>query len=192
MAASPSAWAAINAVNASMLIAGVRVRAQVAWASTQGAFARRGVRIAAAAAAAFLLAGGAAAHHLYADRYGVPDLEAFVRFEPPTIGEVSDARGEVLIELAREYRRILEYSEVPPVVREAILAAEDKSFFSHSGIDYGAFPRMVWKTLASSTSASWNHSVRDQRLAPTVVFPQGGSTLTQQLVRGYFPRANAP
>jgi penicillin-binding protein 1A len=171
-----------------MLIAGARVRAHAAWSSTQGAIARRGARIAMGAVAALLLAGGAAAHHLYLDGAGVPDLEPFVRFEPPTIGEVSDARGEVLIELAREYRRILEYSEVPPVVREAILAAEDKNFFSHSGIDYGAFPRVVWKTLASSTSASWNRSIRDQRLSPTVVFPQGGSTLTQQLVRGYFLR----
>jgi penicillin-binding protein 1A len=187
-AASRSAWAAINTLNATMVIAATRARAHSASTGLRAAFTRRGMRVAAVAAAACLMAGAAAAHHLYLDRSDVPDLEPFVRFEPPTIGEVSDARGEVLIELAREYRRILEYSEVPPVVREAILAAEDKNFFSHSGIDYGAFPRVVWKTVTSSASASWSHSVREQRLAPAVVFPQGGSTLTQQLVRGYFLR----
>ena len=42
--------------------------------------------------------------------------------------------------------------------------------------------------MATSASASWRHSVAEQRLAASVVFPQGGSTLTQQLVRGYFLR----
>ena len=44
--------------------------------------------------------------HVYFDRSGLPDLEPFIRFEPPTIGEVYDARGKVLIQLAREYRRV--------------------------------------------------------------------------------------
>ena len=179
--------AAKAAVNLSLLLAGAGARGRSALARVRPLTAHRGFR-AAAALGLVLMAVGAGAHHLYLDRTGVPDLEPFIRFEPPTIGEVSDARGEVLIELAREYRRILEYDEIPPVVREAILAAEDKNFFSHSGIDYGAFPRVVWKTLATSASASWRHSVAEHRLAPSVIFPQGGSTLTQQLVRGYFLR----
>src|SRR5512143_1431531 len=70
-------------------------------------------------------------HHVYFDRSGLPTLDAFVRFEPPTIGEVLDARGKVLIELAREYRRVVSYDEVPLILRQAILATEDKNFFSH-------------------------------------------------------------
>jgi penicillin-binding protein 1A len=173
---------------AERLRARVEVRARPLRAWTDPLLARRGARLAAAVIAGSALASGAFAHHLFIDRSGVPDLEPFTRFEPPTIGEVYDAHGQVLIELAREYRRILEYREIPPVVREAILAAEDKNFFSHSGIDYAAFPRVLWKTLASSASVSWRQSVDERRLAPAVVFPQGGSTLTQQLVRGYFLR----
>jgi hypothetical protein len=44
-------------------------------------------------------------HHVYFARGGLPDLEPFVRFEPPTTGVVYDANGRVLVELAREYRR---------------------------------------------------------------------------------------
>jgi penicillin-binding protein 1A len=183
----PALAAAVAAVNVSLLLAGLGARMRTAWVRVRPVIAHRGFR-ALAAAGLVMIAVGAGAHHLYLDRSGVPDLDPFIRFEPPTIGEVSDARGEVLIELAREYRRILEYDEIPPVVREAILAAEDKNFFSHSGIDYGAFPRVVWKTLATSVSASWRHSVAERRLAASVIFPQGGSTLTQQLVRGYFLR----
>ncbi|HEV7500386.1 MAG TPA: transglycosylase domain-containing protein, partial [Vicinamibacteria bacterium] len=163
---------AMAAVNVSLLLAGARARGRSALARLRPVIGHRGFRVA-AALGLVLMAAGAGAHHLYLDRTGVPDLEPFIRFEPPTIGEVSDARGEVLIELAREYRRILEYDEIPPVVREAILAAEDKNFFSHSGIDYGAFPRVVWKTLATSASASWRHSAAEHRLAPSVIFPQG-------------------
>ena len=54
-------------------------------------------------------------HHIYLDRTNLPDLEPFVRFDFPTIGHVYDINGQ------------------PPVVSGAILAAEDKNFFSHNG-----------------------------------------------------------
>src|SRR6266581_791898 len=121
-------------------------------------------------------------YHIYFDRSGVPDLEPFIRFELPTIGKVYDARGAVLVELAREYRQVVSYEEVPPVLRHAILAAEDKNFFAHSGVDYRALPRVVYKAAMSSVGSWWNGDGFRLRL------PQGGSTLTQQLVRGYFLR----
>jgi penicillin-binding protein 1A len=122
-------------------------------------------------------------YHIYFDRRGLPDLEPFIRFELSTIGQIHDARGAVLVELAREYRRVVSYDEVPAVLRHAILAAEDKHFFSHSGVEYRALPRVVYKTAVRSVAAWWKGGV-DFRLR----FSQGGSTLTQQLVRGYFLR----
>jgi penicillin-binding protein 1A len=118
--------------------------------------------------------------HVYFDRSGLPDIERFIRFEPPTTGKVYDARGKVLIELAREYRRVVSYDEVPVILRQAILAAEDKNFFTHSGVEYRALPRVVQKTAVRSL-AEWRKGGGFRLL-----FPQGGSTLTQQLVRGYF------
>jgi membrane peptidoglycan carboxypeptidase len=128
-----------------------------------------------------LLVAAALVHRVYFDRGGLPALEPFIRFEPPTTGVVRDAQGKALIELARQYRRVVTYDEVPPILRQAILAAEDKNFFSHSGVDYGALPRVVRKTAARSLGEWWN---ADAGLR--LLLPQGGSTLTQQLVRGYF------
>ena len=153
----------------------------------RSAWARRGVRL--AVLALFLLLALPVAglvHHVYFDVSGLPDIEPFIRFEPPTIGEVSDARGTVLIELARQYRRVVTYDEVPVILRQAILAAEDKNFFAHSGVEYGALPRVIEKTVVRSV-ATWWHSDEGFRLR----LPQGGSTLTQQLVRGYFLRDRA-
>ena len=136
------------------------------------------------AASLTLLAPGCLVHHVYLDRSAPPDFDAFVRFELPGIGEVYDTKGHVLIELAHEYRRPVSYDEIPPVMREAVLSAEDKSFFSHSGVDYWVLPRVVAKALRHSLAAWWE--TRGRGITP--VLPQGGSTLTQQLVRGYFLR----
>ena len=119
-------------------------------------------------------------HHVYFDRSDLPELAPFILFQPPTTGEVTDARGEVVIQLAREYRRVVTYDEVPLVMRQAILAAEDKNFPSHSGVDYGALPRVIQKTVVRSLAEWANGSGLRLRL------PQGGSTITQQLVRVYF------
>ncbi|MGE5358476.1 MAG: transglycosylase domain-containing protein [Bacteroidales bacterium] len=137
-----------------------------------------------AAVAAMLTPGGWLLYHIYFDRSDLPDIKSFLRFEPPTTGVVYDAQGRVLIELAREYRRVVTYDEVPLILRQAILAAEDKSFFTHAGVDYRALPRVVQKTAARSW-AEWRKGGHGLRL----LLPQGGSTLTQQLVRGYFLQA---
>ena len=162
-----------------VLSAAVRVKAAAAELKMRrGHVAFYGVPLLALPA---LVVGGGLLHRVYFDRSGLPNLDAFIRFEPPVIGEVKDARGSVLIELAREYRRVVTYDEIPAIVRQAILAAEDKNFFSHSGVEYRALPRVAQRT-ARYTAAAWRKGDSDTRLH----FPQGGSTLTQQLVRGYF------
>jgi penicillin-binding protein 1A len=137
---------------------------------------------AAALACAILLPASWLVHYVYFDRSRLPDLRAFLLFEPPRTGEVTDSQGKVLIQLAHEYRRVVTFDEVPLVLRQAILAAEDKNFFSHSGVDYSALPRVIQTATASSLSGWWRGGGFRLRL------PQGGSTLTQQLVRAYFLR----
>lgn len=130
-----------------------------------------------------LLPFAALVHHLYFDRRHLPDLESFIRFDVSATGRIHDARGEVLVEIAHEHRRIVSYDEIPPVLRDAILAAEDRNFFSHSGVEYRALPRVAYKTVMHSVAAWWKGEG-----AVRLRFPHGGSTLTQQLVRGYFLR----
>jgi penicillin-binding protein 1A len=147
----------------------------------RAAWSHRAVRVGCPIVATLLLLPPfALVRHVYLDRSGLPDLAPFLLFQPPTTGEVTDARGEVVIQLAREYRRVVTYAEIPLVMRQAILAAEDKNFYSHSGVDYGALPRVIEKTAARSLVEWKNGSGLRLRLA------QGGSTITQQLVRVYF------
>ena len=120
-------------------------------------------------------------YHVYFDRSGLPDIEAFTRFEFPTVGTVYDANGQPLIELAKEYRKITQYEDIPPIVRDAIIATEDKNFFSHSGVDYSAIPRVLGKFKIGALVARLIGEDKS-----SAIFPQGGSTITQQLVRGHF------
>ena len=125
-------------------------------------------------------------YHVYFDRSDLPDLEAFARFEFPTIGTVYDANGQPLIELAKEYRKITKYEDIPPIVRDAIIATEDKRFFSHSGVDYSVIPRVLSKVRIGALAARLIGFGGQDEVESPALLPQGGSTITQQLVRGYF------
>jgi penicillin-binding protein 1A len=127
-------------------------------------------------------------HHVYFDRNSLPDIGPFVRFEFPAIGHVYDANGQPLIELARERRQIMQYGDIPPIVRNAILAAEDKNFFSHGGVDYSRIPRVLSKVRVGTLVTRITRLGRQDRADSLVVFRQGGSTISQQLVRAYFLR----
>lgn len=108
-------------------------------------------------------------HDVYFDRTRLPNIEPFMRFDFPTVGPIVDRHGATLMEFGQR-RVITPYVDVPPIVIAAVLAAEDKRFFRHEGVDYLSLLRAAGKG----------------RLGPEWGFPQGGSTITQQLVRGVF------
>jgi penicillin-binding protein 1A len=153
------------------------------WTSSK---CRRLLQIAAAIAAFPLVTVILVLFYINLGRSDLPDLDAFIRFEPPTIGHVYDAQGQVLIELARERRQVIQYKDIPEVVRQAILSAEDENFFSHSGVDYSVFLRVLAKTNPRAIFSRHKNSIGGAPGERALVFPQGGSTITQQLVRGYF------
>ena len=114
---------------------------------------------------------GAEVYRANYDHRHLPDLAAFIRFEFACVGRVNDRNGDLLMGLAREKREIVHYEDIPPIVRGAILATEDKRFYEHAGVDVMSVPRAMWKARFSRGR---------------VRFTQGGSTITQQLVRGAF------
>ena len=128
-------------------------------------------------------------YRIYLDRTDLPDLGPFVRFDFPAIGHIYDTNGRPLMEVATEYRWISKYEEIPPVVRGAVLAAEDKNFFSHNGVDYSRIPRVLGKLRIRSLLGRLTKLGRRDEVNSSPIFPQGGSTITQQLVRGYFLQA---
>ena len=78
------------------------------------------------------------------------------------------ADGSVLISLGPTFGRWLTYDEIPPTMRAAMIAVEDKRFRSHPGVDPIGIARSFQVRI---TSGKWK---------------QGGSTITQQLARNIF------
>ena len=83
-----------------------------------------------------------------------------------TVNTYLDRNGEVLWEDkgTNDYRLVVDGSEIATSMRQATVAIEDKNFYNHSGVDFGAIMRAAWSTLTGQGV-------------------QGGSTLTQQLIK---------
>ena len=99
---------------------------------------------------------------------GLPSADALLAYQPPLPTNVRDYDGEPVAEFARERRVQLSYDEFPPVLIHAILSAEDKTFFSHPGIDIGGLAGAVW---------DYATKIGSKRRA------KGGSTITQQVAK---------
>lgn len=120
-------------------------------------------------------------HYFFFGNANTLDIDKFVKFEEPAIGEIRDAQGNVIIKLAKEYRRINSYSDFPEITIGAVLSTEDRRFFEHDGVDYWVLLTSVpWDVIGDSWKATSEHR---PYFKPTIVMSRGGSTLTQQAVR---------
>src|SRR3982751_4982461 len=96
------------------------------------------------------------------------EVAALATYRPSVVTRVYADDGQTVIgEFALEKRIPLKYEEIPPVMKNAILAVEDVRFYDHIGIDPIRIAGAAWKNLTSDKV-------------------EGGSTLTQQLAKNLF------
>jgi len=96
------------------------------------------------------------------------EVAALATYRPSVVTRIYADDGKTVIgEFALEKRIPLKYEEIPPNVKNAILAVEDARFYDHIGIDPIRILGAAWKNLTSDRV-------------------EGGSTLTQQLAKNLF------
>ena len=98
----------------------------------------------------------------------LPQMADLERYRPSTTTELYDVHGKVFGSFASERRVVVPYSELPPVLRNAILSIEDKDFESNGGLNLVRMVEAAYQDVHSHGKA------------------QGASTLTMQLARNLF------
>ncbi|HEX6113467.1 MAG TPA: penicillin-binding protein 1A [Geminicoccaceae bacterium] len=117
-----------------------------------------------------LAASGGALYLVHRYAAGLPDYRQLADYQPPTVTRVHAGDGRLLAEFAHEKRVFVPVEAIPRGVIQAFLAAEDKNFYSHPGIDPLSIVRAVITNL--------DRLMDDRR-------PMGASTITQQVAKNF-------
>src|ERR1700752_508035 len=125
----------------------------------------------AAGTVVFLVGVAAVAGMIWHFSKDLPDYSQLQDYEPPVMTRVHAADGSLLAEYSKERRLYLPIQAVPKLVINAFLAAEDKNFYEHGGIDYSGMAR-----AALLYAENYGSNRR----------PQGASTITQQVAKNFF------
>ena len=96
----------------------------------------------------------------------LPDYTQLKNYEPPVMTRVHAGDGSVLAEYSHERRLYLPSSAIPALVKEAFISAEDKTFYTHAGVD----PEGIVRALLVQVEGG---------------HMQGASTITQQVAKNF-------
>ena len=102
----------------------------------------------------FLVGVAAAAGLLWHFSKDLPDYSQLQDYEPPVMTRVHAADGSLLAEYASERRLYLPIQAVPKLVINAFIAAEDKNFYEHGGIDFSGIARAGMVVSSRTTAAA--------------------------------------
>ncbi len=100
--------------------------------------------------------------------HDLPDASELADYRPPTATRVYAGDGTLIGEFSDERRIYVPYEQIPTPVVQAFLAAEDRNFFQHGGIDVSGLGRAMFKNVFNFATG--------RRL-------EGGSTITQQVAK---------
>ena len=98
----------------------------------------------------------------------LPSTESLATYQPPTISRIYSTEGRIIDEFARERRLFVPSEEIPDLVKQAFISAEDKNFYDHDGFDARGIAIAARDALMSR-----GEDVR------------GASTITQQVMKNF-------
>ena len=124
----------------------------------------------AAGTVVFLVGVAAAAGMIWHFSKDLPDYSQLQDYEPPVMTRVHASDGQLLGEYAKERRLYLPIQAIPKLVVNAFLAAEDKNFYEHGGLDYTGMAR---------AAILYAQNIGSNRRT------QGASTITQQVAKNF-------
>ncbi len=103
---------------------------------------------------------------VYSD--GLPSHESLAQYAPPTISRIYSGEGRIIDEFAQERRLFVPSEDIPKLVKDAFISAEDKNFYLHHGYDVTSMASALRDAITS----------RGANL-------RGASTITQQVMKNF-------
>ncbi|MDO8179843.1 MAG: penicillin-binding protein 1A [Undibacterium sp.] len=97
----------------------------------------------------------------------LPEIDSITSYRPKMPLRVFSADNMLIAEFGEERRNVVQFSEIPEIMKKAVLAIEDDRFYEHGGVDYLGIARATLHNLAGGAK-------------------QGASTITQQVARNFF------
>ncbi len=98
----------------------------------------------------------------------LPSHESLAQYKPPTISRIYSGEGNLIDEFAKERRLFTPADEIPDLVKQAFISAEDKNFYTHKGYDMRGIAAAGFEAVRS----------RGQNV-------RGASTITQQVMKNF-------
>ncbi|WP_027258535.1 penicillin-binding protein 1A [Leisingera aquimarina] len=98
----------------------------------------------------------------------LPSHDSLAQYQPPTISRIYSGEGHMIDEFAKERRLFTPSADIPDLVKQAFISAEDKNFYSHAGYD------------ARGIAAAAVEAVRSRGANV-----RGASTITQQVMKNF-------
>jgi penicillin-binding protein 1A len=98
----------------------------------------------------------------------LPSHERLAQYAPPTISRIYSGEGRIIDEFAKERRVFVPVEEIPDLVKQAFISAEDKNFYTHAGYDVTGMASAFRDAVVS----------RGENL-------RGASTITQQVMKNF-------
>ncbi len=98
----------------------------------------------------------------------LPDYESLANYTPPTISRIYSGEGRLIDEFSHEKRLFAPADEIPDLVKQAFISAEDKNFYKHGGYDTRGIAAAIVEAIKTR-----GDTVR------------GASTITQQVTKNF-------
>ncbi|MEL6477438.1 MAG: transglycosylase domain-containing protein, partial [Pseudomonadota bacterium] len=108
--------------------------------------------------------------HLYGQ--DLPSHDELVDYQPKMLSRVYSGEGEVIAQYARQKRIFAPIEEVPDLVKDAFISAEDKNFYAHPGVDMVGIAKAIGRFVQAKAKG------RDPQLS-------GASTISQQVMKNF-------
>ena len=98
----------------------------------------------------------------------LPSHESLAQYAPPTISRIYSAEGKLMDEFASERRLFVPIGDIPGLVKDAFISAEDKHFYTHAGYDVQGMGAAVYEAIKTRGQTK-----------------RGASTITQQVTKNF-------